>query len=424
MDLLGAMRFDARRVFVLFGMALAGAVAGVHPVQAAGTANTEPETPAITTPDDPLQMVISLDAQTIDVYKGLEHVESEPISSGRRTHPTPTGIFSILEKRRRHYSNLYNNAPMPFMQRLTWSGVALHAGRLPGYPASHGCIRLKKDFAKSLYGMTDRGLHVIVTREETRPRAIAHPALFQPEPLPGILVRAPEPAVETEVAGLSASSAIQTSAPLAEAVVGLEYTLQRLERIRSRSEEPLRMLVTLRRDRDLTRDVQILLSELGYRPGPIDGVRGRKTTRALTSFQSDEGLDLTGQIDDDTVTALYAAAGRPEPANAHLYVRQKFKPLFDLPVALIEDDIPVGTHLFTALDFKSGSQSVRWMAVSAHAPEEQATAVSALDRLIIPESARQRVADLLTPGSSLIVTDRGFRRHTTLGTDFIVETRH
>lgn len=423
MDLLGAVRSDARRVFVLFGMALAGAVASVYPVQAAGTAPTEPEAPAITAADDPLQMVISLDAQTIDVYKGLEHIKSGPISSGRRTHPTPTGIFSILEKRRRHYSNLYRNAPMPFMQRLTWSGVALHAGRLPGYPASHGCIRLKKDFAKSLYGMTGRGLHVVVTRGEARPQAIAHPALFQPEPLPGLLVREPTEPEETEVAGLSTGGAILVSAPLSETVADLEYTLQRLERIRSRSDAPLRMLITLRKDRDLTRDVQVLLSELGYRPGPIDGVRGRKTTRALTSFQDDEGLDLTGQIDDDTVAALYAAAGRPEPANAHLYVRQKFKPLFDLPVALIEDDEPVGTHLFTALDFKSGGQSVRWMAVSAHAPGE-VTAASALDRLIIPESARQRVADLLTPGSSLIVTDRGFRRHTTLGTDFIVETRH
>lgn len=98
-------------------------------------------------PDAPLQMLVSLKDQKIRVYRGTELIRTAPISSGRRGNSTPPGVFSILEKRRRHFSNLYNNAPMPYMQRLTWSGVAMHQGRLPGYPASHGCIRLPRDFA-------------------------------------------------------------------------------------------------------------------------------------------------------------------------------------------------------------------------------------------------------------------------------------
>ena len=97
-------------------------------------------------------------------------------------HPTPTGIFSILEKNRIHHSNLYGSAPMPFMQRVTNSGVAMHAGELPGYPASHGCIRLPYSFSKSLFGITPMATRVIVARDDVSPVPFAHPLLFTPLP--------------------------------------------------------------------------------------------------------------------------------------------------------------------------------------------------------------------------------------------------
>ena len=99
-----------------------------------------------------------------------------PVSTGRRGHETPVGRFRILQKAVHHRSNIYSNAPMPFMQRLTASGVALHAGHLPGYPASHGCIRLPWGFAKRLYGLTDGGTRVTVTR--MRPRSAREAALL------------------------------------------------------------------------------------------------------------------------------------------------------------------------------------------------------------------------------------------------------
>jgi hypothetical protein len=114
------------------------------------------------------------------VYDGVNKIATAPISSGTQSNPTPTGIFSLLEKNRYHYSNLYGGAPMPFMQRITNSGVALHAGDLPGYPASHGCIRLPYSFARKLFGITEIGARVIVTNEDLTPAEFQSARLVAP----------------------------------------------------------------------------------------------------------------------------------------------------------------------------------------------------------------------------------------------------
>ncbi len=133
-------------------------------------------------PSGPLVLVVSINNQTVTVYDDGKVIAKSPISSGMRGHDTPTGIFSILEKNRTHFSNLYGGAPMPFMQRVTNSGVALHAGDLPGYPASHGCIRLPYSFARSLFGITDVGARVIISEEDLTPAQFDSPQLVQPLP--------------------------------------------------------------------------------------------------------------------------------------------------------------------------------------------------------------------------------------------------
>ena len=119
--------------------------------------------------DGPLYLIISLQRQMVHVYSGDRLVGMASVSTGTAGHRTPTGEFSILQKREWHRSNLYSNAPMPFMQRLTWDGVALHAGHNPGHPASHGCIRLPAGFARTLFGMTQLGTLVRVNADELRP---------------------------------------------------------------------------------------------------------------------------------------------------------------------------------------------------------------------------------------------------------------
>ena len=113
----------------------------------------------------PVEVVVSIPLQRAYVYRGGDLIGVSTVSTGRKGHSTPVGRFDILEKRKKHFSNKYNNAPMPFMQRLTWDGIALHAGEIPGRPASHGCIRLPLDFARHLFGVTRVGasVHVLAT---------------------------------------------------------------------------------------------------------------------------------------------------------------------------------------------------------------------------------------------------------------------
>ena len=134
--------------------------------------------------NDPMTIVVTLRNQKAHVYRGMSLITSTSVSTGKRGYSTKAGVYSILEKRRRHYSNLYNGAPMPWMQRLTWTGTALHAGVVPGYPASHGCIRLPYSFAPKLFSMTSVGAQVVVANSMVRPKPISHRALFQPLPPP------------------------------------------------------------------------------------------------------------------------------------------------------------------------------------------------------------------------------------------------
>src|ERR1700712_1659616 len=128
-----------------------------------------------------LQIVVSTNRQQLSVYDGDTVIATTKVSTGKSGHSTPTGIFSVLEKEVYHRSNIYSNSPMPFMQRLTWSGIALHeSNSVPNYPASHGCVRMPKAFAKKLYEMTQPGVHVVIADAAVVPQPIQHATLFHP----------------------------------------------------------------------------------------------------------------------------------------------------------------------------------------------------------------------------------------------------
>lgn len=128
-------------------------------------------------PEGPVAIIVSIPDQLVHVYRNGVRIAISTCSTGKAGHATPTGIFTILQKDRNHHSSTYNNAPMPFMNRLTWSGVAIHAGNLPGYPASHGCVRLPLKFAELLFTVTHVGTPVIIAGGHSDPREIVHPAL-------------------------------------------------------------------------------------------------------------------------------------------------------------------------------------------------------------------------------------------------------
>jgi hypothetical protein len=140
-------------------------------------------------PEGPVLLVVSLATQRAIIYRNGVPIGISTVSTGRPGHRTPTGVFTVLQRQVEHYSSLYNAAPMPYMQRITWGGVALHGGHLPGYPASHGCIRLPHEFARLLYGVTRLGMTVIVTDQAAVPRV---------GPADALLGRGAEPAADPD----------------------------------------------------------------------------------------------------------------------------------------------------------------------------------------------------------------------------------
>src|ERR1700730_11908703 len=165
---------------------------------------------------EPVMATVSLHSQRITVYDANGWILRAPGSSGQKGRETPAGIFNVIPKEEEHYSNIYDDAFMPHMQRITWSGIALHGGVLPGYPASHGCVRMPFDFAERLFDATAMGVRVIVAPNDVAPVEIAHPVLFEPKPDAGALAaartaEAKEAARKAVQARLAALTAFQES---------------------------------------------------------------------------------------------------------------------------------------------------------------------------------------------------------------------
>jgi lipoprotein-anchoring transpeptidase ErfK/SrfK len=335
------------------------------------------EKPALTSGQ--LHIIVSIDHQRATLYSNGHFVTNTKVSTGTKTHPTPLGVFSVLQKNRHHVSNLYD-APMPYMQRLTWSGTAMHTGPLPGYPASHGCIRLTDQFAQLLWKATKIGARVIVTRDDVKPVEFAHMRLLVPKPKSEQASAPAKPLVRTADAtsSVSETKSDQTAKPANG----------------DQAEQPVD-------PRTMVVEAIASSSEFERRASPVSIFVSRK--------------------------------------DGKLYVRQAMQPLFDVPVTLRDPLQPIGTHVYTAMELKDGA--MRWTAVTipsgfggepekkrgkTEAPAVQlppSSAAAALERFEIPAETAERLATMLIPGSSLIVSDNGIGGETGLHTDFIVLTR-
>ena len=325
--------------------------------------NARPEDP----PKGPLQIIISTADQRVSLFDNGALIARSSVSTGTQGHPTPFGVFSVISKQRWHRSNIYSAAPMPYMQRITWSGIALHAGVVPGHPASHGCIRLKNDFAIRLWHLTKRGTRVIIAHDDVQPVEITNPHLFQPKAVSG--------SPEFQAATVAGKSTLVSKAETPEAT-----SLQSLSSAPAGG-APKKMV-------------------------PISVFVSRKLSK--------------------------------------LFVRQGFSPLFDAAVKIENPEEPLGTHVYTAMEFQSEGAAIRWTVVSIpdefpriegatkerKAPAKQTTlsvpspdkANAVLNRIEIPQETVERISELLTPASSLIISDNGFSHETGKDTDFIVVT--
>ncbi|HEX5213598.1 MAG TPA: L,D-transpeptidase [Pseudolabrys sp.] len=332
--------------------------------------NHEPESARQTVreqhPQGPFQIVVEIAKQEVELYGQNGFVARAPISTGMPGHPTPLGVFTVLSKAKWHQSNIYSGAPMPYMQRITWSGVAMHAGPRPGYPASHGCIRLPEDFAIWLFHTTKVGARVIVTREPAPPVDIDNPKLFVPATLAGDTTK------------------VATSAPAAPAA----------------AIQPV---------------AAVTVADATDKIAPAAEQKPSAPPRPITVFVSRK--------------------------QSKVFVRQGFNQLFDMPVTIADADRPLGTHIYTAMALKDEGKALRWNVISipsgyAHhkakrrgktedaeaEPQAASTAAEALDRIALPPEAIEKISMLISPGSSLIVSDNPLSDETDADTDLIVLT--
>lgn len=386
-------------------------------------------TPAFAGAGQALQIIVSKDLQQVTVYDGLDIVAQSNVSTGKPGHTTPSGIFSILEKQKFHRSNLYSDAPMPWMQRITWSGVALHeSGHVPNHPASHGCVRLPAEFAKSLYKLTERGAHVIISGADVKPQLLAGDALFKPYNLPSI----------TDIP-LRASIGTANEENV-EVAMNDPKQLPELAGNPENSRDPIYIMITRTTENHRVPEIQSRLNAIGYDTGKVDGILGRQTLRAIKDFRTVYMLAPDGALDDDFIAALAARDRKGPIANGRLMIRKNLKQVYSTGVVIDEPEKALGTHFMEARNVSPQNGTVDWYGVSLEndltkreaermgitEPADGGvsnTPDKVLSRIHMPDEAYEKIATMLGEGSALTVTDTGYQQETGLGTNFITLTR-
>jgi hypothetical protein len=391
---------------------------------------------------DPVLAIVSLQSQRITIYDAKGWILRAPVSSGQRGRETPAGIFSVIQKDADHHSNLYDDAFMPHMQRLTWSGIALHGGPLPGYAASHGCVRMPFDFAEHLFDMTQMGLRVIVAPTDVTPVEIDHPVLFQAKPGADALAaariaEADDAAKKADQARRSAGAAFRESAQAMAAARVAENQKRRAEALVATAEMSLGSATSDEARQQAETDKAQATARVAELQTQLDTAREQQQQKldALTKVREAAAAA-------ETVRAMAAdiarqATRQTEPVSVlisrktqRLYVRQGFEPVLDVPVTIADPERPIGTHIFTAMERTGGENKLRWSVVSLEAgpshgrnaeraAAQPASAKNALDRIVIPQDVLDRIIGI-APRSSLIVTDEALSSETGKGTDFVV----
>jgi hypothetical protein len=365
-------------------------------------------------PKGPVQIIISTDQQKLHLYSDGSPVTETLIATGVPAHPTPLGLFTVVQKSLLHHSNIYSGAPMPFMQRITWSGVALHEGVNLGHPASHGCIRMPHDFATRLWVLTRLGARVIIARPELRPEDIADPHLFKH--------------VENAV---PEAKAVQTAQPSNEV------------------KTPDAADAAKDAGKDAGKDATPAKLEVAADSQPAKSVKSGAVTASaeIATPNSAPPAKPVAPAATASKTPISVFVSRK---TQRLYVRQDFLPVFDAAVTIDQPDQRIGTHVFTALEYLPDHSTFRWNVVSlpgdrtvqrpaaakgtavkpklgddhaaaVDAPPAQ-TPQQALARIAIPQDAIDRISQLIGPGFSLIISDEGLGEETGEGTDFVVVT--
>jgi lipoprotein-anchoring transpeptidase ErfK/SrfK len=471
----------------------------------------------------PLFAVISIADQRVSIYNNQGLVDRSAISTGMLGHPTPKGVFTIIGRERYHRSNIYSAAPMPFMQRITWSGIAMHLGVVPGHPASHGCIRLPAGFAAKLWGLTKIGERVVISPQEVTPIEFTHPLL--PAPKMRVEAEAYQAAPDAPQAPLAAAqpplinphqyaeqlrakavaetaAAVKTVKEASAAVrVGQQEAARaaaELKAAEAKAETAAKAYQTAVAAASAKQQESILVAELKATDGNVfgraeagrlskaderaaaatdaaaiakmnveavlaDAAAKLEAEKTVSAAKAADLADAVRRLNDATAASDAAANAEKEARrrtsplsvlvskkDQRIYVRQGLAPVFDAPASVRDPERPLGSHLYIATAVEGDGTSLKWSVVSiptrfaeergerkrkTASVEEQvgappklhgspSSATDALERIEIAQDVRDRIAERLWTGGSLIISDQPLSGETgAVGTDLTVKVR-
>ena len=410
---------QARFVISLLAAAIPLVQVGTsHPAVAHVLSDTATDAKKKPTDPGPVLAVVSLAKQRIWVYGSTGLIAQSPVSTGKPGYRTPAGLFSVVQKRKYHRSNIYWNAPMPYMQRITWSGVTLHAGPVPGYPASHGCIRLPHQFAVNLWGMTKIGARVIVapndasvlpieplqlpvpkllpvpeeavTAAENAGNLSAQPVNFAAASpnagsAPGRLLNPMERAklireravADAAAKAKAAKKAVATSALKAAAAetAGAALRASELALTVARARRSAAAKVGERTPPQPTAQAEHALATADLKVAEAEKVsedaRALETAETVAAIAAAKSAAEAEQASREAAADLKAAEQGTEPISifvskkaGRIYIRQSWAPIYEAPVVFKDPEKPVGTHAYLAVASEGSGANLRWLSAS------------------------------------------------------------
>jgi lipoprotein-anchoring transpeptidase ErfK/SrfK len=390
---------------------------------------------------EPIMAIVSIKTQHVTFYDADGWILRAPVSTGTTERETPAGVFAVVEKKRDHRSNMYDDAHMPHMHRITWNGIALHGGPLPGYAASHGCVRLPFGFAEKLFDKTRIGMRVIISPNDAAPVEFSHAALLVPnaEALAAAPARAEPLAREAAEAAKAADEAKGAATTAARETATLRASLRKLELARTRADAELALadkaLAAAKTDQararaeDLRQKAALKAAELVRQ---FDAANADAKSKLAAAAAAKDAAKAAETRKADAAKAAGEAKLALEPvsiyisrATQRLYVRRAtrkpvpdggevFDATIEVPVKIRNPEKRIGTHVFTAM--ARNDAGLRWTVVTIDSGDD---AKSALDRITIPQDVLDRIAPTALPRSSIIVSDEPLSSETNYRTEFV-----
>ncbi|MDA9407066.1 L,D-transpeptidase [Bradyrhizobium sp. CCBAU 45384] len=434
-----ARRWGAPRV-VMFALALAL----VAPGQALAAKQPRQTVEAVAPREagEPIMAIVSIKSQQVTFYDSEGWILRAPVSTGTTGRETPAGVFAVIEKDRDHHSTMYDDAWMPNMQRITWNGIALHGGPLPGYAASHGCVRMPFDFAERLFDKTNIGMRVIISPNDAAPVDFSHPSLFVPskEAIAAAPARADKLLLEEEEAVRAADEAKKAASAAAKEAQSLPATLRKLEQQKARADAENayadKLVANAKNDQAKAKADELkqkAAAKAADAATQLDAAKAAAQPKRDAVAATKEAAKVAAAKKVEAVKAATDAKLAMEPVSVYisratqkLYVRRNthkpapdgggevFDTSIEVPVTIRNPDQPIGTHIFTAMA-RSGA-GLRWSVVSI---DEGDDAKDALDRITIPQDVWDRIAPTALPRSSIIISDEPLSAETNYRTEFV-----